>query len=258
MPRVVAPSVRTMSRLTLPAVIVIAALAAGPGAAEARPVKGWEAYAGLTLEASLAGVFYINFSDVADHVGDGVRIPLGIVGMFALPVGAGFAAHRLDLDPRPALAIHGAAWYGLDGFMLGSLIDGRDQAWGLRVGKTAWTLAAIGAVGGAIVGARHVDNDDEATMWFAGPTAGFAAGGLVLGTVLVFAGGLDGDDAPGQFVTGATIGLTVGLGAATALAIRGMGDASPGRRKQVARLLRYAPRVAAGPHGAVLAVGGTF
>ena len=123
-------------------------------------------------------------------------------------------------------------------------------------GGAAWTLGGLGAVAGAVLGARHGASD--ATAWFAGPAAGFVAGGIGLGGLLVLIGGVDGDDAPGQFVTGATVGLAVGLGAATALALRASAATSSARSRQLATVARYLPRVAASPARVLLTVGGRF
>ncbi len=247
-----------MSRLAVTATFALGALAASARTAIAdRPDPSF-VYGALTAEAAMAGTFYLNFSDLADHVGESVRLPVGFVATLGGPFGVGYLAYRTKPDPRPGLIVHGAAWYAFDGFLLGTLIDGRDQAWGLRIGPTAWTLGALGLVGGGVLGARYVDGRDESVAWFAAPVGGFVAGGIGLGGLLVLLGGVDGDTASGQFVTGATVGLTVGLGAATALAIRGFGDTSPARRQQLARLARYLPRVAASPERVLLTVGGRF
>ena len=247
-----------MSRLTATASLICVVAGLGPRTAAAERPKPWAVYGGLSLEAAMAGTFYLNFSDLADHVGDNARVWTGFIGSTALTLGGGYLGHRFDLDPRPALAVHGAVWFGLEGFMLGTLVDGRDQAWGLRVGRTAWTLGAVGAVAGAVVGGRFVDGRDETSVWFGGPTIGFAAGGIVIGGLMVLIGGIDGDTASGQFVTGATVGLTVGLGAATALAIHGFGDTAPERRRQLAQLARYLPRVAARDDRVTLTIAGQF
>ncbi|HVV86143.1 MAG TPA: hypothetical protein VHE35_23965 [Kofleriaceae bacterium] len=244
-------------RAGVAASLALAALAAAARPAAAEPPQPWIAYGGLTLEAAVAGTFYLNFSDLADHMSEGTRLTLGTGGMVLLPIGAGYLAHRLDLEPRPALAIHGAFALGAEGFLIGALVDGRDEAWGVRAGRTSWTLGAIGAAAGAVIGGSDVDGRDEAAAWFVAPVAGFVVGGLGIGGVLAIAGGFDDDHLPGQLVTGATIGLAIGAGAATVLAVRGVGDTSPARRV-AGVLLRHPPRLAFGPGRALVSVGGTF
>ena len=231
-----------MSRAVVPALASLLAVAA-PRAAAADPPQPWLVYGGFTLEAAVAGTFYLNFSGVADELGEGTRLTVGTGGALLLPVGVGYLAHRLKLDPRPPIALEGAAAYGGLGFLVGVLVDGRDDAWGLRVGRTAWALGATGAVAGAVVGTLEVDGREEAAAWLGLPAAGFVVGGLGLGSILVLAGGLDGDHAMGQFTTGAVVGLGVGATAATVIAIRGYGDTAPGHRRQLALLGRHLPGV---------------
>jgi hypothetical protein len=199
----------------------------------ARPAAADEPYAPaawgvLVGELATAGVFAANFNDV--WPGEGPALMLNFTPMVLGPAAA-FGAYYGGLDARPALSLHGAGWMGLEGFMLGSLIDGRDESWGLRAGKFAWTLGAVGAIAGGVIGATAVDGKTETATWLVPPIVGFGGGGLVLGGLLVLIGQIDGDDAPGQFVTGAVIGLGLGLGAATFLAYRGIGDTSPSRLK---------------------------
>lgn len=195
--------------------------------AASRPVVADEpsaaaSYGVTTVELTLAGVFALNF-------GTKQRIPVALnLSPLVLAPLAAYGADRAELDPTPALAIHGAGWLGLDLFLIGALLDGRDKRWGLRAGKFAWTLGALGTLAGGVVGATAIDGSDESGLWLAAPPAGFIAGGVLIGGILVLAGGVDGDDAPGQFATGAIAGLTIGLTVATVLGYRGFGDTDPG------------------------------
>ena len=101
------------------------------------------AYGAVALEYGMFGVFYANFNDVWSSKGP--ALALNFTPM-VLGAGAAIGAHYGDFNPRPAHAIHGAGWFGVEGFLIGALIDGRDKGWGLRAGRWAWTLGAIGAV----------------------------------------------------------------------------------------------------------------
>lgn len=205
-------------------------------------------HGGLALELSLVGVFALNFGTdlAADHPS---AFALNFAPLVLAPLAA-YGAHRGALDPRPALALHGGAWLGLELFMLGALVDGRDEGWGLRAGPVAWTLGALGAVAGGIAGATAVDDADAALAWMAAPVGGFVAGGIVLGGVLVLAGGADGDDAPGQLVTGALVGTAIGLGVAGYFALRPSDDP--------ASTLRVMPQLQPGPRRMMVSFGGAF
>lgn len=210
---------------------LLAALAFVASIAFARPARAEDsntpwAYGITVTELGTAGVFAAAFNNWWSM--EGPALALNFTPMVLGP-GAGFGAHYLDLDPRPALAVHGAGWLGVEGFLIGALIDGRHEKWGLRRGTWAWTLGAIGAVGGAVFGATAVDGNDERWAFLGAPPVGFVGGGLVIGGLLVLLGGIDGDASSGQFATGALAGLTLGLGASAILALRGVGDTSPAR-----------------------------
>lgn len=210
-----------MPRLAL----VAAALAAGLVTLAARPAAADDklsaplAYGALTVELSMTAVTALAFTTPAFT--DGPLLAVVGIGTPVLGGGAGYLAYRYDLDPRPVFAIHGAGWAGLDLFMLGALVDGRDQRSGLEIGPAAVTLGAIGVVAGGILGATQVDTADETTAFLAGAPAGFVVGGIGLGGLLVLIGGIDGDKAAGQFATGAVAGMTIGLGVSSYLAITG-------------------------------------
>lgn len=228
-----------MQRLAF-ALVLSSSLAAAPARAE--PPSEALAWGVATGELAVAGVLALNFG--TDYPTHGPALIVNFAPL-VLAGGAAWGAHATDLDPRPALALHGGAWFGLELFMLGALIDGRDEPFGLRAGTVAWTLGAIGTLAGGVLGATAVDDADRAKVWLGAPGAGFLAGGLVLGGVLVLASGLDGGQAPGRFAVGAAAGLAIGLGAATYYALRDDGDDAT-------------PRLDPGPRRFVLSFGGAF
>lgn len=231
-------------------VAVSAATVTGTAAPARADTRGAMIWGGTALELSTLGVFALNFgTDLVPNHGPGMII--NFTPMVIAPA-VGYGAR--NADPALPLAIHGAGWMGVDLFLLGTLIDGRGERDRMRVGAVAWTLGAVGAVAGGVLSTR-VDPGTETTAFMAAPPAGFAAGGLVLGGILVLAGGLDGDKAVSQFATGATIGLTLGLGAATYLALRDDGG-DGGALAHTARL--PAPRLEPGRDRFVVSVGGSF
>ncbi len=243
------PSSSPVHRAFVRLVLAASVLVSMPVAAEPDRATSTVAYGITTLELSTAGVFGLAFG--TQYKMEGPRMLIATAPL-VLAGAAGYGAYALDADPRPALAVHGAGWLGLDLFMLGSLIEGRDKAFGLRAGPLAWTLGGIGAVAGGLVGWFGPDGSRETAAWLSAPAGGFLAGGLVLGGVLVLAGGLDGDKAPGQFTTGALAGLTIGLGAATYFVLRDRAEAPGGTTAHVT------PLVEGGPRRFMLSFGGAF
>ncbi len=175
-------------------------------------------YAVVAAELGTAGVFAANFNNVWPNHGPALMLNMTPI---LLGVGAGLGSHYADLPAEPALAVHGAGWFGIAGFLGGALIDGRAESWGLRAGPMAWTLGALGAIGGGVLGATAVDGSSQRGYWLAAAPAGFVGGGLVLGGLLVILGGVDGDTASGQFATGALVGTALGLGVSTYFALHG-------------------------------------
>lgn len=225
--------------------VVLASLVASSPAAAGDDDYHPAAYAVTVGELATAGVFLLNFG--TSFPNQGPALVVNFAPLLLAP-GAGLGAHFLDLDPRPALAIHGATWLGFDLFLLGALIDGRDKVFGLRAGTFAWSLGALGAVAGGVIGATAIDDRDKAAWWLAAPGTGFLLGGLVIGGGLVLASGLDGDQAAGRLALGAATGLGIGLGVATYLAYRGDDAAS----------LRAAPLVDPTTRRFLVSFGGSF
>ncbi len=249
-----------MPRLTSLAATVTAvaglgafAIAASPAAAApSEKAENALVWGGTALELSTAAVFYLNFgTDLVPNHGPGM-----IVNFTPMVIAPAVGYGLRHADPRPALAVHGAGWLGLDLFLLGTLIDGRHDRHRMKVGPAALTLGAAGALAGGFLGATRVGRGDETAVFMGAPPLGFVAGGFVLGGILVLAGGLDGDKASSQFATGAVAGLSLGLGAATYLALRDR-DGGPSSSSSTTLTLPT-PRVAPSREQIVVSIGGAF
>jgi hypothetical protein len=204
-----------MPRLLTIAVLLLSSVSTA-AAERSEKTENALVWGGTALELSMAGVFALNFGTklVPNH-GPGM-----IINFTPMVIGPAVGFGARHTDPTPALAIHGASWVGLNLFMLGTLIDGRDDRHRMKIGPAAITLGAAGALAGGYLGAARVDRGDETSVFMLAPAAGFAAGGIAIGGMLVLIGGIDGDKAPSQFATGAVAGLTIGLAAATYVALR--------------------------------------
>jgi hypothetical protein len=109
--------------------------------------------------------------------------------------------------------VQGGVWTGLDLFVLGALIDGRDERDRLKIGPTSIALGIGGTIAGGLLAHRSRTGTAD-SVWLAAAPGGFVAGGFVIGGMLVLIGGLDGDKAVSQFAIGGIAGLSIGLGAA--------------------------------------------
>jgi hypothetical protein len=192
--------------LALVTFVTLLLRAPAPARADADSALAWGFLAG---EVSTAGIFALNFGSKSwpNH---GLALVFNSAPLVVGP-GVAYAAHRADLNPRPAYAIHGASMLGFDLFLLGTLIDGRSDRDGVRAGTTAWTLATMGMAGGAAIGATMIDAD-TAPIFYAAPTGGFVVGGIV-GMVVGLIITHDGDRAFQGAVIGAASGMAIGLGA---------------------------------------------
>ncbi len=168
----------------------------------------------------------------------------------ALGIGAGFAAYRWELDMRPALAVHGAVWSGVDLLLIGALIDGRGERTGLRFGTTSLVLGAAGVGAGAYFGATAGARDHRA--WLLAPTVGMGAG-LVVGGLLAFTTTKIGDD---LFMQRMTMGMAGGL-AASLVAVTII-NATQRDEAKAAPASGLAPRIEPGPGRVMVSVGGAF
>ncbi|MBA3464142.1 MAG: hypothetical protein H0T46_29575 [Deltaproteobacteria bacterium] len=187
----------------------MAALAAPAAADEQR--SGPMVWGAAGLELGCAGVFAIAFG--TDAYESSITAPTLALAPFALGGGMAYLAYRADLGPTGLIIAHGAIWTGLDLFMLGTLIDGRNDRHRMAIGPVAITLGIAGTLGGGYLASRSRTGTSD-SVWLGAAPGGFIAGGLVLGGLLVLAGGIDGDHAASQFTTGAVAGLSIGLGAA--------------------------------------------
>ncbi len=236
----------SQSKLSVLAVVTIAALFVGaPGLAHAERSKpdGALAWGILSTELTTAGVFAVNA-----YVEDWPLV-LNFAPMVLGPA-AGVAAHYAGLGPRPAYAIHGASMLGLDLFMVGVLVDGRNDRDGVRIGRTAWLLGALGAATGAWFGATNIDGGNEPSTFFGAPLGGFVAGGFVIGGIAALAAN-DSNKAVQRFVMGGVAGLTIGLVATAVYTSTDRGKASASSRRLI-------PRVTPDLSTVMLSYGGPF
>lgn len=107
---------------------------------------------------------------------------LATATVLAGAVVTGVVAHRLDASLRSANAAHGAFVAGGALALAGAAVA--DER-GLRFGSLSLGLGAVGAVGGACLGAR-LPTDGYSMPWTAAPLMG-AAGGILVGTLWRFA-----------------------------------------------------------------------
>jgi hypothetical protein len=196
----------------------------------------------------MAGVFVLNFG-VEDWPNDGPAFALNFAPMLLAP-GIGLGAHFLDVDPRPAYGLHGASMMGFDLFLVGMLIDGRNEQDGVRAGPTAWTLGALGAIAGGFLGSTEIDNKKEGTVFYAAPAGGLVVGGLIIGGLAAVASG-DSNKAFQRVVMGAAGGLAVGLAGSLVYAFT-----NPHGERAPARVAT--PQVSAGPDSVMVSYGGAF
>ncbi len=185
------------------AVLAAAVFCATPSRAHADEDSAL-AWGYLAGELSTAGIFYLNFG-TKSWPNKGPALALNMSPIL-IGIGSAFAAHKAELDPTPAYAIHGATSLGFNMYMLGMLIDGRNERDGLKSGPLAWTLGGLGMAGGAWIGATQIDGD-SAPAYFVAPTGGFLVGGFI-GLVT---GLFRRKDPFHNAVWGATIGLAAGI-----------------------------------------------
>lgn len=134
-------------------------------------------------------------------------------GFGALAVGAtvGSIAHAQDWEPVIPLAAHGALWGGLDGFLIGGLLDGVRQGRTFAAGPLAFGLAGAGALVTGWLGASAVEPGSPTGTWLAAPALGAAFGGL-LAVVPSIALQFQGRDRTAYRVTGWFIASGIALG----------------------------------------------
>ena len=136
-------------------------------------------------------------------------------GVFVAGVTVGSIAYAQEWDPVIPLATHGALWGGLDGFLVGGLLDGVRQGRTFATGPLAFGLAGVGALASGWLGTNAVESGSPTATWLAAPAIG-AAAGLLLSVVPSIALQYQGRDRTAYRVTlwciasGISLGLLAG------------------------------------------------
>jgi hypothetical protein len=110
------------------------------------------------------------------------RYSLYVLPPFVAGLGMAALSYQQRWDTTVPNAMHGALWGGLDGFLVGTLIDGLSHERGQTIGPWAYGLAAAGTLAGGVLGATAIEPGAPTEGWLAGPVVG-AGFGLVIGTV---------------------------------------------------------------------------
>lgn len=199
----------TSMHRTATALVLIAAFATTAAAEDQR--SGTVAWGVAGLELGMAADFTLAFTTKV-HSSGAATTGLAL-GVFAVGGGMAALAYEADLGAAGPVIGHGAAWMGLDMFLLGTLIDGRDDRHRMKIGPTSIALGIGGTIAGGLLASRSRTGTAD-SVWLGAAPGGFLAGGLALGGLLVLIGGIDGDKAVSQFTIGGIAGLSIGLGAA--------------------------------------------
>ena len=194
-------------RRTASALALIAALSTSAAAEDKR--HGSLAWGMAGLELGSAGDVALAFTTKIHQTSTGT---LGLaLGVFALGGGMAALAYKEDLGATGPIIAHGAAWSGFDLFLIGTLIDGRNERTRMKIGPTAIGLGIGGTIAGGLFASRSRTGTAD-SIWLGAAPGGFVAGGLAIGGMIVLATGIDGDKAPSQFALGSVIGLSLGVG----------------------------------------------
>ena len=233
-------------RRSVIALTMVAALASRALAEDER--SGPVAWGVAGLELGVAADFALAFTtDV--HKSGAATTGLAF-GVFALGGGMALLSYKADLGATGPVVVHGAVWAAADLFVLGSLIDGRNERDRLKIGPTAIVLGSAGLISGGIFAYRSRTGTAD-SIWLGAAPGGFLAGGFAIGGILVLASGLDGDKAVSNFAIGGVAGLTIGLSAA----IWYTTTQQPSRASSRSALL---PSVGIGDGRTMFSYGGTF
>lgn len=198
------------------------------------------AYGVAAAEVTSAAVVAIHLT-TASSPGHGGGLALNFAPV-VVGIGAGIGAEIAELDPRIPLGFHGAVMGGLSMLAIGAAIDGRDDAEdGLAIGPAALTLAPLGMVGGAILGATIVDDLPESGGFVAAPLAGALVGGITFAVVHFFDD--NGPRSTGRLVGFVGAGMLLGTAGSLLFAIP---DRAP------------LPAVSADGRATMITLGGTF
>lgn len=142
----------------------------------------------------------------ASTIGLGVSIGLRVVA----------TGENREWNPTIGLATHGVMMGGLDGFLIGGLLDGVAEGRAFSAGPLAFGMAGAGALAAGWAGATAIEPDAPTVLWLAGPALG-AAGGVLLAAVPKLVLEELGHDLAARRVTywciasGAAIGILSGL-----------------------------------------------
>jgi len=217
-------------------VALLACIAAAP--TDARADEAGVAYGFVGAELATGGAIAIHHF-TASSPGEGIGLAVNFLPV-VVGIGAGLAGEAWDLDARPPLAAHGAVIGALPLLMIGASVDGRGARDGVALGPLALTLGALGAAGGAYLGATRVETTGEAIAVGAAPFAGAFVGGLAFAVAHFFDD--RGPRSTGRLVRFAGVGMLAGTVGSYAYAFK--------HRDRDAAVMRRSP--------AMLSLGGTF
>lgn len=202
------------------------------------------AYGTAAAELAAGGVIAIHLSTDSSP-GRGVGLALNFVPLVA-GVGGAILGETMDLDPRPALGMHGALIGGLPLLAIGAAVDGRRDG-GARLGPAALTLGAAGLLAGAYLGATRIETTTENIAVVAAPFAGALGGGLTFAIVHFFD---DEGRSTGRLLRYAGTGMLAGT-------VGSLIYAWPDRATS-STSMRAGPLIGRSNDGTVLSFGGVF
>ncbi len=171
-----------MNKLLAVVSFALFCLLASPAAAQddVRPCQGdgssIVAWSVSGFEFGMAASLALRFTQTIDPETDTGGEAILQLMPWVTGLAGGFSAWCLELDYRPATAIHAALWTGFDMFLLGAIIDRAGT--GGELGTTTAVLTTVGALAGGVFGATAVgDGNDGSWAWFfGGPPAGAGLG----------------------------------------------------------------------------------
>ena len=146
----------------------------------------------LAMAASVATLFAVTDEQVS--AGGSIATALIPTGV---GVAAGVASSKLGWSDELPLALHGAMWSGAGMFVAGGLLEGlgrdgpRGEGRAFELGVLAPVMGGVGALIGAVTGARAVNGPDLEGTWLGPPVAGSMVGVLLAG-VIALGGALNG------------------------------------------------------------------
>jgi hypothetical protein len=215
-------SMPRLLRASLP-VLILGAIAADARAGEVKTDTWAWGLAGMEVSGAAYASLRFGAKVIPD---DGFAGLAANVSPALIGAGLGLAADHYDLDGRPALAAHGAVWGGFDGFLIGTVIGGRNEREGLRVGTATWAMTAVGAVAGGVLGGTAGNRWREG--WMALPSVGMLAGVVFGGVYVIGSGDLYRDRGAQHLTMGIAGGMTAGIVVAAVIGFSQPSSAAPG------------------------------